>query len=85
MVPVGDAPSSTEPETRTVALPAATVERIESRLPGTTFESADEYVRYVIEEALTNVETSDGAVERNPTDRDDVERRLRSLGYLEDL
>lgn len=69
--------------TTAVVLPERLATRIETRLPRTEFESTSEYVTFVLEEVLARVEDrDDDAVER--PDEEEVESRLRSLGYLEE-
>ncbi|MDZ7729905.1 MAG: hypothetical protein U5K37_01165 [Natrialbaceae archaeon] len=66
-----------------VSLPDSVVERIDHRLEHSPFESVDSYVTYVLEEVLARIE-SGGKSEGNETiDEKEIERRLRSLGYLE--
>ncbi len=65
---------------RSVELPDDLVSRVEARLPRSDFDSADEYIEYVIEDVLYRLETER---EDTPTEEpDDLEDRLRSLGYL---
>lgn len=65
---------------RSVELPISLVSRVEARLPRSDFDTVDEYVEYVLEDILHHVES-----EREPVpveEPDDLEDRLRSLGYL---
>lgn len=57
--------------------------RVEERLPRTEFDDTDAYVTYVLEEVLARVEDSS---DEKPSegDREELETRLKSLGYLED-
>ena len=73
---------ATEETTRSVELSAAVLERVENRLPRTEWDDADEYVEFVLEEVLTQLEsaTDDGGVE--DVDESEVKDRLESLGYL---
>lgn len=68
---------------QTIQLPARVVDRIERRLPRTEFEDAGQYVAYVVEEVLAQVEETSGE-EPTEADREELETRLKSLGYLED-
>ncbi|AWB28176.1 hypothetical protein [Halococcoides cellulosivorans] len=68
--------------TQSVDLPPEIVDRVEDRLSRTEFDSASEYITFVIEEVLASVETDD-AVD-DTVDEQEVEDRLKSLGYLED-
>lgn len=69
--------------TRTLELPDRLVSRVEDRLDRTDFETPEAYIGFVLEEVLREVE------EDAPTSDDDervgeqVENRLKSLGYLD--
>lgn len=66
--------------TETVSLPTRVVDRVEQRLPRTEFESTTEYITYVMEEVLYQVEQeTDDEID---VDEAEVEDRLKSLGYL---
>lgn len=68
--------------TESVELPERIVSRVEDRLPRTEFDTASEYVAFVVEEVLYRVEDEtedDGAA----VDESEVEDRLKSLGYLD--
>ncbi|MFC5277848.1 hypothetical protein ACFPM1_03565 [Halorubrum rubrum] len=71
---------NTETEVRTVEIPEHLHERVERRTAGTTFESVDEYVRFVLEEVVA-ADADDGSYD--DVDDEDVQARLRSLGYLD--
>ncbi|WP_144797976.1 CopG family transcriptional regulator [Halorubrum depositum] len=71
---------STEADSRTVTIEGHLYERVERRIANTNFESVDEYVTFVLEEVLASDE-ADAAYE--DVDDDDVQARLRSLGYLD--
>lgn len=68
-------------ETTTLELPAHVVDDVEQRLPATDFEDASAYVTFVLEEVLASVD--DGAdTNYDDVDREEVESRLESLGYM---
>ena len=69
-------------ELRTVELPERIVERVESRLPRTEWEDPSEYITYVMEEVLYQVEKETEDDDFEPVDEDEVKDRLKSLGYL---
>ncbi|GEM_PF-930517 len=83
--------SSLPPEhttTSTVMLPPSLETRIEARLARSEFETVEGYVTFVLEEVLTRVEDADddeadAGSHADSVDRSEVDRRLRSLGYLE--
>lgn len=77
--------SSQSESTRTVAtveLPARLLERVESRVPRSEFDTAEEYVAFVLEAVLERVE-DESDDDYDAVDQDEVETRLKSLGYLE--
>lgn len=67
---------------RTVSLPADVVDRVEDRVPHSGFDSVDAYVTYVLEEVLARAESHESD-QSATVDEEEVEERLRSLGYLE--
>lgn len=70
---------NTETDARSVRIAEHVYKRTEQRIAGTTFESVDEYVQFVLEEVLAA--DDDGSYD--DVDDDDVQARLRSLGYLD--
>jgi Arc/MetJ-type ribon-helix-helix transcriptional regulator len=71
-------------ETTTVALPSRVVTRVEDRLPRTEFDSAEEYVTFVLEEVLYRVEQETADDDFEGVDEDEVRQRLEALGYLDE-
>lgn len=71
---------STEADSRTVAVDDRLYERVERRIARTNFESVDEYVTFVLEEVVAGDETDESYED---VDDEDVQARLRSLGYLD--
>lgn len=69
----------------TIVLPAHIGEQIENRIDGTQFETADEYVTYVLEQVMAHIDREDSAPPAEAGQVDEaaaVEDRLESLGYL---
>ncbi|QLK25759.1 hypothetical protein HYG81_17030 [Natrinema zhouii] len=66
-----------------IALPSELVSRIESRVPRSDFDSAAEYVTFIVEEVLATVEAETETDDYEGEAQDEVEARLESLGYLE--
>lgn len=60
------------------------VNRIETRVEQTEFETADEYAAFVLSEVVTRVEREADQSSESSTSRKDVQERLESLGYLEE-
>lgn len=65
---------------RTVTIEDHLYERAERRIAKTNFESVDDYVEFVLEEVLADDANDDTY---DDVDEDDVQARLRSLGYLD--
>ena len=62
-----------------------TYEKIAERAKETDFESADEYVEYILEQVIDRLEKGkEGSEETySAEDEERVKERLRALGYLE--
>jgi Arc/MetJ-type ribon-helix-helix transcriptional regulator len=70
-----------------VSIPASLADRVRRRLPKSEFKSVDEYVAFVVEQVLTEVEGNEAAKEApkeafSKEDQASVEQRLRDLGYM---
>lgn len=73
-----------------VSIPSRVEDKIEQRLTGTNFESVDEYVTFVLESLLREIDAQDGGAptdsrEEGESDTEGSEalrNRLESLGYL---
>ena len=61
--------------------------KIKKRVAKTEFESVQEYVNYVLEEVIKQVEEEDKGTEEEAAyskeDEEKVKERLRALGYLD--
>lgn len=69
---------------RTIKLSNELVSRVEHRLPRTEFDSADEYITFVVEEVLYRVEAETADDDFEPVDEREIKDRLQSLGYLDE-
>lgn len=69
-------------DTREIELPADVHARVEQRLPRTDFESVGEYVAFVMDEVLAEVEAST-TEDYDEVDEREIQDRLQSLGYLD--
>jgi hypothetical protein len=69
-------------ETQTLEIPQRIVERVESRLPRTEWETPEEYITFVMEEVLYRVERETEDEDYEAVDEEEVKDRLKSLGYL---
>jgi hypothetical protein len=69
-----------------VKLPKTIVERVSRRLDKSGFKSVDEYVAYVMDQVLSDLEPEKPSIKSDDVfskrDQDDVEQRLRALGYI---
>jgi len=69
-------------DTVSLDLPERIVDRVEDRLPRTEWDTSEEYITYVMEEVLYRVEQETEDDDFEPVDEQEVEDRLKSLGYL---
>jgi Arc/MetJ-type ribon-helix-helix transcriptional regulator len=69
-------------ELESVELPTEVVERIETRVDHTEFEAAGAYITHVLEEVLYELEQDTDRSDADAVDEQQVEERLKSLGYL---
>lgn len=80
-------PDTTDPDTfessTSVDLPARTVSRVEARLQRSEFDTVEGYVTYVLEEVLGRVEDTEESEAVDTAERQEIEARLESLGYLD--
>ena len=67
------------PPVRAVQLPEELVQALEERVRGTSFESVDEFIAFVLARLLEQPGTSGFTEEEERCLRD----RLRSLGYID--
>lgn len=68
--------------TKALDLGEEIVSRVEGRLSRTEFDTVEEYVTYVLEEVLSQVEADTEDEDFQAVDEAQVKDRLRSLGYL---
>lgn len=71
-------------ETQSVELPDRIVSRVEARLPRTEWDTPAEYITYVMEEVLYQVEQETEDEDVEAVDEEEVKDRLKSLGYLDE-
>lgn len=69
--------------TTSVELPSRVVARVDGRLERSEFDTVEEYVTYVLEEVLARVEDATETDPVESVDREEIETRLKSLGYLD--
>lgn len=69
-------------DTQSLELPTRIVERVERRLPRTEWSSPEEYIVFVMEEVLYQVEQETENDDFEAVDEEEVKDRLKSLGYL---
>jgi hypothetical protein len=76
--------SSTE-STEAVYLSKTLIDRIQRRLSQTDFKSVDEYIAYVLDNVLKELEESSAPQKEKVFSKEEeegVEDRLRNLGYM---
>lgn len=69
-------------DTGTVEIPSDTLSKIEERVSYTEFDSASDYIGYVLNEILYQIEQEDEPMSTNDINEEQVQERLKSLGYL---
>jgi Arc/MetJ-type ribon-helix-helix transcriptional regulator len=81
----GDAKSYSRDEKTTLHISSSLAERIKRRLKNSDFTSLDEYVSYILNQILDELEgQSQKSTDRvfSKEEQESVEERLRSLGYM---
>lgn len=66
-----------------VKIPKELINKIDARVKETGFESVDEYVTFVLEEVIKEVEEDEPEDVFSEEDEKKVKERLRALGYLD--
>jgi hypothetical protein len=69
-------------EAQSLDIPVRIIDRVEDRLPRTEWDEPEEYITYVMEEVLYRVEQETEDDDFEEIDEQEVEDRLKSLGYL---
>jgi len=72
-------PPAPPPATRTIRLPEELVEALQERVRGTSFDSVDAFVAFVLARLLDHPGTGGFSEEEERSLRE----RLRSLGYID--
>jgi len=69
----------------TISLPAPLVEKIESRIENTGFNSVSSYVTYILRQVMSSIEQDQAGNQKafSKKDEEEVKARLKGLGYLE--
>lgn len=67
-----------DPNSESVEIPEELIDTLERRATRSRFESTDEYVEYILRSVVQELDPVD-----NVSDEDQIEQRLKSLGYLE--
>jgi metal-responsive CopG/Arc/MetJ family transcriptional regulator len=73
---------STERGVVEISIPTHILDRVDERLPRTSFNTRDRYIAYVLAEILARIEDASDD-EYESVNQNEVESRLESLGYLE--
>jgi len=64
-----------------ISIPTQLFEKIKERIKGTGFTSVSSYVKYVLEELLS--EEEEEKVSYTKEDEEKIKARLRALGYID--
>lgn len=70
-------------ETISLQIPAPLLRRVEERARETDFESAQEYILFVLSEVLADEGEEAASASLTPDEEKDLTDRLRGLGYIE--
>lgn len=65
-----------------IQIPDELAARIERRIQYTDFDTVDEYAEYILSEVLASIEQQEAQPDSGPASSEEIEDRLRSLGYL---
>lgn len=65
-----------------IKLPVEILRRIEPRIEATEFENKSEYITHILEEVLYELEQESDHSAAESVDEQQVQERLKSLGYL---
>ena len=66
-----------------IRVPTRLIDEIEERIGATEFESVEEYVTFVLEEVIKDVDEEEPEEVFSEEDEAKVKERLRALGYLD--
>ena len=66
-----------------VTIPLPLFNKIKKRIDSSEFNDVNEYVTYVLEEVIKQMEEEDDTPEYSEEDEEKVKERLRALGYLD--
>jgi len=69
-------------EVESIELPKDIIDRIEGRISHTEFDTKSEYIEYILGEVLHQLEQENDLTKRETVDEQQVQDRLKSLGYL---
>ena len=66
-----------------IRIPTRLIEEIEERIGATEFESVEEYVTFVLEEVVRDIDEEEPEEVFSEEDEAKVKERLKALGYLD--
>jgi len=67
-----------------ISIPRELAEKLKQRAGSARFDSLSDYVVYILEQVLANIETEEKDKAISKEDEEKVKARLREMGYLED-
>jgi Arc/MetJ-type ribon-helix-helix transcriptional regulator len=65
-----------------VSIPTTLFKKLQDRIKGTGFDSVSDYVTYLLQEVMAELEMTTPQEHFSKDDEERVKERLRSLGYL---
>ena len=67
----------------TVDIPENLYKKLEKRAKNIGFNNVSEYISFILDEVLRNLEEEEKEEEKNISDEEKIKERLRALGYLD--
>lgn len=56
--------------------------KLENKIKDTEFSSLDEYINYILEQVISNDDSSNNEQAYTEEEKEDVKKRLQELGYV---
>ncbi|WP_253739119.1 hypothetical protein [Halohasta salina] len=69
-------------EVESIEVPVELLKRLEPRIEATEFKNKSEYITHILEEVLYELEQESDHSAAGSVDEQQVQERLKSLGYL---
>jgi len=72
-----------EEDSVSISIPKTLYDKIKKRIENTEFSSVSEYVTYILEEVLKELEEEEEEEVFSKEEEEKIKERLRALGYLD--